>query len=66
MEKIRDIAKVFRKIGINDRPGDFAYWQTQSYEARLAALEAIRREYHGWEDGFEPRLERVCTVVKRK
>lgn len=66
MEKIRKIAKVCRKVSINDQPSDFEYWQSQSYEARLAALETIIREYHGWDDDFEPRLERVCTIVKRK
>jgi hypothetical protein len=66
MENNRKIAKVYRKISINDQPSDFEYWQSQSYEDRLAALETIIREYHGWEDGFEPRLERVCRIVKTK
>jgi hypothetical protein len=44
---------------------DFAYWQAQSPEARLLALEEIRREYHLWRYGAEPRLQRVCSIVKR-
>lgn len=60
------IEKVFTRANIAEQPSDFAYWQTQSYEARLAALEQIRREYHGWRYGAEPRLQRVCAIVKRQ
>lgn len=65
MEKIRKIAKVCRKVGIRNQPSDFAYWQSKSCEERLACLEEIRQEYHGWKDDTEQRLQRVCTVVKR-
>ena len=44
---------------------NLAYWQTQSYEARLAALEEIRREYHRWKYRAEPRFQRVYRIVKR-
>jgi hypothetical protein len=66
MEKIRKIVKVCRKVSISDQASDFEYWQSQSYEARLAALEEIRLEYHGWTYETQPRLQRVCTIVKRK
>jgi hypothetical protein len=59
------IAKVAIKTNIHQQTSDFAYWQTQSYEARLAALEEIRQEYHRWRYGAEPRLQRVYTIVKR-
>jgi hypothetical protein len=65
MENRREIATVYRKVGLKDQPGDFAYWQSKSYEERLAALEEIRQEYHGWENPAEPRLQRVYTIVKR-
>ncbi len=65
MQSKRKIAMVCKKVNMKKQPSDFAYWQAQSYEARLAALEEIRREYHGWDDDFEPRLERVCTIIKR-
>ena len=29
-------------------------------------VEQIRREYHGWDDETEPRLQRVYRVLKRK
>ncbi len=44
---------------------DLAYWQGQSYKARIAALEQIRREYHLWRYGAEPRLQRVVTIIQR-
>ena len=61
----RSIAPVVRKYKLTEQPNDFAYWQTQSYEARLAALEEIRREYYGYDDETEPRLQRVYRIVKR-
>lgn len=64
-ETNRRIAKVVRKVGLYDQPTDFAYWQSQSYVDRLAALEEIRQEYHGWKDDARPRLQRVYTIVKR-
>jgi hypothetical protein len=61
----RAIARVIRKVRRGEEPSEFAYWQTQPYQARLAALEEIRQEYHRWRYGFEPRLERVYQIVKR-
>ncbi len=60
------VKKVITKVPLRKQTSDFAYWQTQPYGARLAALEEIRREYHQWRYGAEPRLQRVCSIVKRK
>lgn len=62
----RKIEKVVTKVPISARKNDFAYWQTRPYAERLAALEEIRREYHRWKYGAEPRLERVLTIIKRE
>lgn len=59
------IEKIVAKVNLHQQTNDFAYWQTQSYQARLAALEEIRQEYHRWRYGAEPRLQRVYTIVKR-
>ncbi|HHC25636.1 MAG TPA: toxin secretion, membrane fusion protein [Desulfobacterales bacterium] len=59
------MAKVCRKVSIKNQPSDFAYWQSRSYEERLACLEEIRQEYHGWKNITEQRLQRVYTIVKR-
>jgi hypothetical protein len=61
----RAVVKVYRKTVLNEQPSDFTFWQSQPPAARLAALEEIRREYHGWTDDTQPRLQRVCTIVKR-
>ena len=60
------IKQTYTKVKINEQKSDFAYWQTQSYQARLAALEEIRQEYHRWRYGAEPRLQRVYKIVKRQ
>lgn len=65
MDSTRSIEKVYRKLDINRQPTDFAYWQTQPYEKRLAAVEEIRREYHGGTDDSEQRLQRVYRIIKR-
>lgn len=65
MEKEREIAKVVTKVRLGEAKKDFEYWQTQSYQARLDALEEIRREYHQWKYHAEPRLQRVYRIVKR-
>jgi hypothetical protein len=65
MDRTRGIEKVYRKFDIHAQPSDFAYWQTQPYEKRLAALEEIRKEYHGGEDASESRFQRVYRIIKR-
>ena len=45
------------KVSLHEQTSDFTYWQTQPYEVRLAALEEIRREYHQWRYGAEPRFK---------
>jgi hypothetical protein len=65
MQQIRSIQKVIRKAKLSDKKMDAAYWRTQSPKARLAVLEEIRREYHLWRYGAEPRFQRVYRIVKR-
>ncbi|MEI7990046.1 MAG: hypothetical protein WCI88_13500 [Chloroflexota bacterium] len=60
------IEKSVTKVKLGQEQSDFAYWQTQTYQARLDALEQIRLEYHHWRYGAEPRLQRVYTIVKLK
>lgn len=59
-----EIALVYRRIRLSRQPSDLEYWLSQSPQARLAALESIRGEYHGWTDTTQPRVQRVCTVAK--
>jgi len=57
------IARVVTRVKLGERQSDAAYWRAQPPLARLAALEEIRREYHRWKYGAEPRLQRVYTIV---
>ena len=65
MDKPRQIALVYRKMRISEQGSDVEYWLFQPPGARLAALEEIRCEVHGWELGEEPRVEKVVTIIKR-
>ena len=65
METASGIEKCYAKVNIHNQTSDFAYWQTQSYQVRLATLEQIWQEYHRWRYSAEPELERVYTIVKR-
>lgn len=66
---VRKMAMSCRILNMKDdqaaKASDLAYWRSQPAEARLAALEEIRREYHQWAYGFEPRFQRVYRVLKR-
>ena len=63
MQTASGISKAVTKVPVGEQKSDFAYWQTQTPQARLEALEQIRREYHQWRYGAEPRLQRVITIV---
>jgi len=59
------IAKVVRIVKLGEQKPDSVYWRTRPPEERLAALEQIRREYHLWRYGAEPRFQRVFRIIKR-
>jgi hypothetical protein len=68
----RKIAEVSKKTNLSQPGSDFAFWQNQTYEARIDALEEIRREYLYWQpsDGkdvinVQPGFQRVCRISKR-
>ena len=65
MKTQRKVVPVIAKYKLGEQPKDIIYWLSQSPESRLAALEEIRREYHGWQKGEEPRIEKVITILKR-
>lgn len=62
MRKNNHLEKVVRIINKRQEKNDFAYWQNQPVEKRLAALEEIRREYHR---GTQQRFQRVYKIIKR-
>ena len=62
----RSIEKTYKKVKLQERRSDFAYWQSQPPEKRIAELERIRMEYHGWTEETRPRIQKVVTIIKRK
>jgi len=60
------ISKTIRIVKKNEQKSEYAFWKTQSYEARLKALEQIREEYNSQEYGTNQEFQRVYKVVKRK
>jgi hypothetical protein len=65
MTEATGIRKILTRVRMGESKSDFAYWQSQPYVTRLAALEQIRTEYHHWRYGGEPRLQRIYSIVKR-
>jgi len=65
MQRNLEIKPVFTKRKLSEKKSDAAYWRTQPYTIRLAALEEIRQEYHVWKYGTEPGFQRVYTIIKR-
>ena len=51
------IKKCYTRIDIHSQKSDFAHWQTQPYQVRLATLEQIRQEYHRWRSSPSKRPE---------
>jgi hypothetical protein len=65
MQSPLEIKRVVTKRKLTEKKNDAAYWRTQPYAVRLAALEEIRQEYHVWKYGAEPGFQRVYRIVKR-
>lgn len=57
---------VYKKVKLQEQETDFAYWQTQTYAARLEALEQIRKQYIAWKYDTQPRFQRVLSITKQK
>jgi len=58
------IKKVVNIKDLNDKnliSDDLKYWLTKSPEERVAAVDYLRRQYHGSSE----RLQRVIRVVQR-
>lgn len=45
---------------------DVAYWLAQPVQARIDALETLRRQHHASEAHADIRLQRVCRVTPLK
>jgi hypothetical protein len=60
----RSIAMLVKKTNPHERESDFAYWQTQSYQASLDALEEILREFHVWNPSTQKDESRAPSEVE--
>jgi len=59
------IEKVVRKLDLKSASSareDLAYWLGKTPEERIAAIEFLRRQYHGSSE----RLQRVARVIQRQ
>jgi hypothetical protein len=63
---------VYKKSSLYQQGNDFIFWQAQPYEARIAALEEIRREVQAWEQSSQKHVadvqsgfQRVYRIIKR-
>jgi hypothetical protein len=65
MAKLSRVQMVVTKTNLHAPKRDSIYWRSQTYSARLAALEEIRQSFHAWKYNTEPRFQRVYSVVKR-
>ena len=59
------IERVVTKRRLHDADDDLAYWRSVPPADRVAMVETLRAEFHGWADATEPRLQRVCRVLRR-
>jgi len=57
---------IVKKIKLEDKTSDYSYWFNQSVEARLDALESLRKEYNDWKYHGQQRFQRVYRVIKQK
>ncbi len=58
--------QIVKKCKIQEQQSDFNFWQSQSYQARLDALEQIRNDYILWKYHAEQRFQRVYSIIKPK
>lgn len=62
---VREIELVVRKFRLGEEPPDRADYLRLTGEERVAIVEQLRQEYHGWDYETEPRLQRVYRVLER-
>jgi hypothetical protein len=57
--------KTVKILSLKDQGTDYQYWLSQPVIARLAAIEVLRQQYIKFQGDAEPRLQRVCNIIKR-
>jgi hypothetical protein len=62
LDEFRMDRTTFRVASFDDGSADLEYWLSRPPEERIAAVEMLRRMYHG----NLPRLQRVFRIVDRR
>lgn len=57
--------KVVKIVNLKDKQSDYSFWQTKDYSERLEAIEMLRLQYIKFKKDVQPRLQRVCRVIKQ-
>ena len=65
MQGMNSIQKVVTRKRKGDDDSAWKYWVTRPVTERLAMVEELRAEYHGWTNEPEPRLSRICRIIRR-
>jgi len=65
-KKLRAVQPVVKIIPLDSPKNDYQYWQSQSYESRIHALEEIRAEYHRMQGDVPLGIQKVVTIIKQK
>jgi hypothetical protein len=63
MNRRREVMNAYTKLHVGDQQSDLTYWQTQPYQARLAAIEDLRKQFYSWKYNAKPGFQRVYTIV---
>ena len=65
IKPMHPIQKVVTRKRKGDDDAAWTYWVTRPVTERLAMVEELRAEYHGWTHEPEPRLSRICRIIRR-
>ena len=56
--------KILKIVPLHEQPNDYEYWLSRPVSERINAIEILRNQYIKFRD-VEPRLQRVCRVIKQ-
>jgi hypothetical protein len=60
------IERVAKLRDLHDRDAEWVdYWRSRPPAERVGMVEALRREFYGYDDATEPRLPRVHRLLER-
>ncbi len=57
--------KVLKITTLKEKTSDFAYCSTKSPIDGLEAIEVLRQQYFSLTQAIQPRLKRVCSIIKQ-